>query len=100
METRTGNDCNNATTRSRVPGHPAHNWLGVEPQEGNIPVAIIAFFSNSYTPESPSCDGFFEYSLHTNELVQWDPDALGHWSRKKAGTVTWFSETSFRIDLE
>jgi hypothetical protein len=71
----------------------------VETKEGSIPIAIVAFFSNSYNPESPSCDGFFEYSLHTNALMQWAPDATGRWSGKKAGTVTWFDETKFRIDM-
>jgi len=72
----------------------------VETKDGTIPVAIIAFFSNSYRPEAPSCDGFFEYSLHTNVLMRWAPDALGHWSGKRAGTVKWFSETKFRIEFD
>jgi hypothetical protein len=72
----------------------------VETKEGTIPIAIIAFYSNSYSPDAPSCDGFFEYSLHTNALVRWKPDERGHWSARKAGSVTWFNETKFRIDLE
>jgi hypothetical protein len=85
--------------RAIVEAAKAHGRV-VETKEGSIPVAIIAFFSNSSDPESPSCDGFFEYSLQTNKLVRWSPDEHGHWSEKKAGAVTWFSETRFRIDLE
>jgi hypothetical protein len=77
----------------------AHDRV-VETKEGTVPVAIVAFYSNSYSPGAPSCDGFFEYSLHTNVLVRWQPDEQGHWRARKAGTVTWFNETKFRIDVE
>jgi hypothetical protein len=85
--------------RAIVEAARAHGRV-VETKDGSVPVSIIAFFSNSYSPESPSCDGFFEYSLTTNTLMKWQPDEQGHWSGKKAGTVTWLSETKFRIDLE
>jgi hypothetical protein len=70
----------------------------VETKEGKIPVAVIAFISNSYEPSLNSCDGFYEYSWGSPEVVKWTPDEHGVWSRKKAGSVTWINETEFQFE--
>jgi proteasome lid subunit RPN8/RPN11 len=70
----------------------------VETKEGKIPVGIVAFFSNSYASNPTACDGFFEYSMGSNDVVKWTPDEQGTWRREKAGTVTWISKTEFRFD--
>lgn len=70
----------------------------VETKEGKVPVAIVAFFSNSYAPSATSCDGFFEYGLGSKEVVRWTPDGQGKWHREIAGTVTWLDKTKFRFD--
>lgn len=49
----------------------------VETKEGRIPVSVIAFFANSYSPTSPACDGFFEYSMTSADLFKWSPEERG-----------------------
>jgi hypothetical protein len=66
-----------------------------ETSEGRIQVGIVAFFSNSYEPSPSSCDGFFEYSWGSTEVVRWRRDEQGQWRQEKAGTVTWLNETEF-----
>jgi hypothetical protein len=72
----------------------------VDTVEGRIPVGVIAFFANSSNPVTNSCDGFYEYSWGSSEVVRWTPDAQGQWRRAKAGTVTWISETDFKFKSE
>lgn len=69
----------------------------VETKQGRIPVSIVAFFSRHYEPSSTGCDGFFEYSRGSSEVVKWTPDERGQWHREKAGTVIWDSKTDFRF---
>jgi len=70
----------------------------VETREGRIPVAVIAFISNSYEPSPNTCDGFYEYSWGSTEAVKWTPDEHGTWHKKKVGSVTWINETEFRFE--
>jgi len=70
----------------------------METHEGRIPVGVVAFFANSYEPTSPSCDGFFEYTWGSTDVVRWTPDEQGAWSGEKVGTVTWKSETEFDFE--
>jgi hypothetical protein len=70
----------------------------VETKEGRIPLRIVAFFANSYDPGSPVCEGFFEYSFGSTEVVKWTRDGQGRWRREVAGTVTWIGGQDFRID--
>lgn len=67
----------------------------VETSEGRIPVGIVAFYSNSYAPSPPSCDGILEYRWGSTEVVRWTRDEQGVWRREKAGTVTWLNESTF-----
>ncbi|MFL5350450.1 MAG: hypothetical protein ACJ8AT_37240 [Hyalangium sp.] len=76
----------------------AHEWV-VETQAGPVPIAIIAFFSNSRDGEHPTCDGFYQYIPGTRELLQWSLTA-GTWQREKLGMVTWISETKVIIQKE
>lgn len=69
----------------------------IETAEGSIPVGIIAFFSNSYQAPASSCDGFFEYSWGSAEVLKWSPGERGEWRREKAGTVTWLNDSEFRF---
>lgn len=61
----------------------------VETKEGKLPVGVIAFVSNSYIARPDSCDGFYEYTHGSTEVVRWSPDEEGRWRRVKAGTVIW-----------
>lgn len=68
-----------------------------ETKEGKVPVGVIAFFSNSQTPQPGRCDGFYEYTWGSPEVVRWTPDGQGAWHAMKAGTVTWTSDTDFEF---
>jgi hypothetical protein len=75
-----------------------HEWA-VDTKEGKVPLAIVAFFSRSTDPASPSCDGFYQYTPDTRTLDEWSrPD--GTWVRKKIGTVTWIDATHYRLDVD
>lgn len=71
-----------------------------ETKEGKIPVSIVAFFANSYSPTRPACDGFFEYSMASTDLFKWSPDERGNWRREKVGTITWTNEDPYRFTPE
>ena len=71
----------------------------VETKEGRVPIGIVAFFSNTYNPTAPTCDGFLEYSLgRRNEVVKWARDEQGQWHQARAGTVTWLDDARFRLE--
>jgi hypothetical protein len=72
----------------------------IETPAGQIPVGIIAFFSNSYRASPSSCDGFFEYSWGSTEVFKWSPGERGAWRQGKAGTVTWLNDSEFRFSPE
>jgi hypothetical protein len=69
----------------------------VQTAEGSIPVSIVAFISNSHPPQQLSCDGFYEYSHGSTEVLKWAPDDLGQWQKTKVGTVSWTNETDFHF---
>jgi hypothetical protein len=75
-----------------------HEW-SVDTREGEVPISMIAFYSNSTDPSSPTCDGFYQYTPKTNELHQW-ARAQGHWLSRKIGTVVWLDEAHYRIETE
>ncbi|WP_395811675.1 hypothetical protein [Archangium minus] len=75
-----------------------HEWV-VDTKEGRIPLAVIAFFSNTTDPENPTCDGFYQYTPETRTLDQWANTQEG-WRRRKMGTVTWLSDRTYRVDPE
>ena len=54
-----------------------HDWE-VETRHGKIRLAIIAFFSRSRSPSTPSCDGFYQYVRPHIELMTWT-HTQGHW---------------------
>jgi hypothetical protein len=72
----------------------------IDTKEGKIPVGIVAFFANTYSPGAPVCDGFFEYRMGSTELLKWTPDEQGKWRREKVGTITWTSDTTYRFKPE
>lgn len=74
-----------------------HGWA-VETKTGKVPLATVAFFSNSNDFEHPTCDGFFEYIPVTGELLKWTVDSQGEWRKELTGTVTWTDESTYRID--
>jgi hypothetical protein len=75
-----------------------HEWV-VDTKEGRIPLAIVAFFSNSTDPQNPTCDGYYQYTPDSRTLDQWAHTQAG-WVRKKLGTVTWLDNGSYRLDTE
>lgn len=55
----------------------------VETREGRVPVGFIAFFAKSYEPVQVKCDGFFEYSMGSNEVLKWTRDKQDRWHREE-----------------
>jgi hypothetical protein len=72
----------------------------VETREGKVPLSVVAFYSNTYEPVTPACDGFLMYSFATSEVAKWTPDENGEWRRRKTGTVTWLNEENFLFNPE
>lgn len=72
-----------------------HEWL-VETKNGKVPIAIVAFFSNSGGAES-KCTGFFQYVPETRELVRFTK-AQGEWFRKDIGKVTWLDSSTYELN--
>lgn len=62
----------------------------------DIPLSIIAFYSNS-THDNPTCDGFFQYIPLTEEILQWTRDPHGGWTRRQVAAVKWTSPIKFTI---
>jgi hypothetical protein len=75
-----------------------HEWVVSTPR-GKVPIAIVAFFSNSTDPRNPSCDGYYQYTPETRTLEQWAQTQDG-WRPKKLGTVTWLKNGTYRLDVE
>jgi hypothetical protein len=75
-----------------------HGWVA-ETGNGRVPVAVIAFISDSGDGESPACDGAYQYIPATRELLKWTKTA-GAWHRTKIGTVIWHSSEHFSIQRE
>lgn len=73
-----------------------HEWV-VSTREDKVPIAIVAFFSNSSDPRNPSCDGYYQYTPENRTLEQWIHTPVG-WRPKKLGTVTWLSNGRYRLD--
>jgi hypothetical protein len=76
----------------------AHDLI-VAAQDRKVPLAVIAFFSNSRDPGNPTCDGFYQYIPATRELLKWT-NSRGGWEGKKYGTVTWSGPSRFTIQRE
>jgi hypothetical protein len=73
-----------------------HGWA-VKTKAGVLQLSLVAFFSASDDLESPSCDGFFQYTPTTGELTKWT-HGTNQWSRQSIGTVTWTDSQQYRID--
>jgi hypothetical protein len=72
--------------------------LEVKTETGSVPLSIIAYFSDSGDVSKPRCGGFFQYIPGTGEVLKWTTTGRGEWRRRQTATVTWTSETSYRID--
>ncbi len=86
-----GRDLRAVVNAARIHGE------ALETRDGRIPISIVAFFSNHYDPAPKTCDGFFEYSMGSTDVVKWTPDSRGQWSGQRAGTVRWKSRTEFEL---
>jgi hypothetical protein len=73
--------------------------LVAEAGSRRIPLAAIAFFSNSQDAQHPTCDGFYQYIPATQELMKWLTEE-GDWRMEKVGTVRWINATRFIITKE
>ena len=71
----------------------------VEAGNRTIPLSVVAFFSNSKDNQNPTCDGFYQYTPATRELLKWT-NTEGEWKREKIGMVNWISDTDFTITRE
>jgi hypothetical protein len=56
-----------------------HDWE-IKTKNGAVRLAVIAFFSQSKDPTTPTCDGFYQYVPATRELQTWSQSA-GQWKR-------------------
>ena len=62
-----------------------------------IPISVVAFFSNSADIDRPSCDGFFLYSPSKGKISKWTPTD-GKWKPRPFATVKWTSPIHFVIE--
>jgi hypothetical protein len=58
-----------------------HDWE-VTAKDERILLSIIAFFSKSKDPAAPTCDGFYQFTPATNNLVLWT-QTQGSWENKR-----------------
>lgn len=58
----------------------------VEANGRKIPLAIVAFFSNSL---DATCDGFYQYIPATKEVMKWTSEGKGEWHSEVIGEVEW-----------
>lgn len=72
--------------------------LEFKTETGSVPLSIVAFFSDSGDVERPRCGGFFQYIPKTGEVLKWTTSGPGRWHKRQSATVTWTSETRYRID--
>jgi len=76
-----------------------HEWV-VETKDGKIPMAIVAFFSDSKSNQgTPRCGGFYQYTPETRNLRR-VTRVNGEWVQTKLGRVTWINPTTYRLDGE
>lgn len=64
-----------------------------------IALSVVAFFSNSRDAQRSTCDGFYQYTPATSELMRWT-NTEGEWRKEKVGKVNWLSPTRFIITRE
>jgi hypothetical protein len=69
----------------------------VQAKDHEIPIGIVAFFSNSPVGESATCDGFFVYVPLTGEIQRWATDEKGAWKKEVIRSVKWLNSTEFEI---
>ena len=72
-----------------------HEWV-VDTKEGRVPLAMVAFFSNT-GGESARCDGFYQYTPETRELVKFT-QTRGEWFREDVGRLSWVDEKSYKLN--
>ncbi|HSP80505.1 MAG TPA: hypothetical protein VLQ93_18375, partial [Myxococcaceae bacterium] len=69
----------------------------VETRAGKVWIAVVAFYSDTNQPGSPTCDGFFQYIPLASQIRKWSN--TGHsWSCEQIGTVRWRDQSTFRIE--
>ncbi|MGZ3458045.1 MAG: hypothetical protein ACXU86_06010 [Archangium sp.] len=68
-----------------------------EAGEREIPIGIIAFFSKG-GPGNASCDGFFQYTPLTGELLRWTVDGTSGLKKEQYGVVRWKDAENFEIE--
>lgn len=61
----------------------------VETRDGTIRLSIIAFFSDN--PESPTCDGFYQYIPVTSQILKWT-NARSKWDCEQTHSITWWDD--------
>jgi hypothetical protein len=63
-----------------------------------VPLGIVAFFSRSWEGGKARCDGFFQYTPITGELVKWSADEKTGWKQEPYGKVEWDDSGGYRIE--
>jgi len=72
------------------------SWV-VKARDREVPIAIIAFFSNSVT-EPVECSGYFQYIPVTGEIIKWTRTQGGSFAEKNIASVTWIDSDNYRIE--
>lgn len=73
-----------------------HGWT-VKTNTREIPLAIIAFFSNEGAA-SASCGGFYQFTPVSGELVKWVVDKEGSWTYAPYGKVRYLGGLDYEIE--
>lgn len=60
--------------------------LAFNNEDGQIKLSVIAFFTQGGR-DHISCDGFFQYTPLTGELLKWTKTSQGEWQSETEGTV-------------
>jgi len=76
----------------------AHELI-VQTKDRKVPLAVIAFFSNSSDLKNPTCDGFFQYIPLAGQLRKWTR-IQDTWLCQQTGTVRWLNADDFRVDMK
>lgn len=72
-----------------------NHGYAVQTKDGTIQLSVIAFFSNHAV--DPSCDGFHQYMLGTNQILKWTRTPTG-WKCAQTGRVIWKGDKASSVE--
>jgi hypothetical protein len=74
--------------------------LAFTSKDGQVKLGIVAFFTEG-DRSNIRCDGFFQYTPFTGELLKWTRSEQSEWESEKIGTVRykWNADGRLEIDI-